>query len=130
LDFVDNTLNRSSGTIHARATVPNSDLFLVPGEFARIRVAIAAPAPTLLVPDAAVVLDQSQHMVMTVSADGKVVPAPVETGDLGGGWRSDQPGLGPEARVIIEGVVHAIPGTTVDPKEGAIQYDANADSRR
>ena len=130
LDFVDNSLNRSSGTIHARATVPNSDLFLVPGEFARIRVAIAAPAPTVLVPDAAVVLDQSQHMVMTVSADGKVVPAPVETGDLRGGLRVIQSGLGPEDRVIIDGLVHAIPGTKVDPQDGAIQYDANADSRR
>jgi len=39
LDFVDNALDRSSGTIHARATVPNPDLFLVPGEFARVRVA-------------------------------------------------------------------------------------------
>jgi multidrug efflux pump subunit AcrA (membrane-fusion protein) len=102
----------------------------VPGEFARIRVAIAAPAPTVLVPDAAVVLDQSQHMVMTVSADGKVVPAPVETGDLRGGLRVIQSGLGPEDRVIIDGLVHAIPGTKVDPQDGAIQYDANADSRR
>src|SRR6266849_3564657 len=67
LDFVDNALDRSSGTIHARATVPNPDLFLVPGEFARVRVAVAPPAPTLMVPDAAVVLDQSQHMVMTVA---------------------------------------------------------------
>src|ERR1700730_2237443 len=77
LDFVDNALDRSSGTIHARATVPNPDLFLVPGEFARVRVAVAPPSPTLMVPDAAVVLDQSQHMVMTVAADGTVVPASV-----------------------------------------------------
>lgn len=130
LDFVDNSLNRSSGTIHARATVPNSDLFLVPGEFARIRVAIAAPAPTVLVPDAAVVLDQSQHMVMTVSADSKVVPAPVETGDLRGGLRVIRSGLGPEDRVIIEGLVHAMPGSKVDAQEGAIQYDASADGQR
>jgi multidrug efflux system membrane fusion protein len=130
LDFVDNSLNRSSGTIHARATVPNPDLFLVPGAFARIRVAIAPPAPTVLVPDAAVVLDQSKHMVMTVSADGKVVPMPVETGDLRGGLRVIQSGLGPEDRVIIDGLVHAMPGSKVDPQEGAIQYDASADSRR
>jgi membrane fusion protein, multidrug efflux system len=130
LDFVDNSLNRSSGTIHARATVSNPDLFLVPGEFARIRVAIAAPAPTILVPDAAVVLDQSQHMVMTVSADSKVVPAPVETGDLRGGLRVIRSGLGPEDRVIIEGLVHAMPGSKVDAQDGAIQYDASADGQR
>jgi multidrug efflux system membrane fusion protein len=130
LDFVDNSLNRSSGTIHARATVSNPDLFLVPGEFARIGLAVAPPAPTLLVPDAAVVLDQSQHMVMTVSHDGSVVPAPVETGDLRGGLRVIQSGLGPDDRIIIDGLVHAIPGTKVDPREGAIRYDVASDSRR
>jgi multidrug efflux system membrane fusion protein len=45
LDFVDNALDRSSGTIHARASVPNPDYFLVPGEFARIRLAVVAPPP-------------------------------------------------------------------------------------
>jgi membrane fusion protein, multidrug efflux system len=130
LDFVDNSLNRSSGTIHARATVSNPDLFLVPGEFARIGFAVAPPAPTLLVPDAAVVLDQSQHMVMMVSHDGSVVPAPVETGDLRGGLRVIQSGLGPDDRIIIDGLVHAIPGTKVDPREGAIRYDVASDGRR
>src|SRR5258706_3029699 len=54
LDFVDNALDRSSGTIHARATVSNSNLFLAPGAFARLHVAVAPPAPTLLLPDSAV----------------------------------------------------------------------------
>jgi membrane fusion protein, multidrug efflux system len=45
LDFVDNALDRSSGTIHARATVPNSDLLLTPGGFARVRLEAAPPAP-------------------------------------------------------------------------------------
>jgi membrane fusion protein, multidrug efflux system len=129
LDFVDNALDRSSGTIHARATVANPDLFLVPGEFARVRVAVAPPAPTLMVPDAAVVLDQSQHMVMTVAADGTVVPAPVQTGDLRGGLRVIQSGLAPGDRVIIDGLVHATPGTKVDPQEGTIRYDAASDGR-
>ena len=129
LDFVDNALDRSSGTIHARATVANPDLFLVPGEFARIRVAVAPPAPTLMVPDAAVVLDQSQHMVMTVSADGTVVPAPVQTGDLRGGLRVIQSGLAPGNRVVIDGLVHATPGTKVDPQEGTIRYDAASDGQ-
>jgi multidrug efflux system membrane fusion protein len=129
LDFVDNALDRSSGTIHARATVPNPDLFLVPGEFARVRVAVAPPAPTLMVPDAAVVLDQSHHMVMTVAADGTVVPAPVQTGDLRGGLRVIQSGIAPGDRVIIDGLMHATPGTKVDPQEGTIRYDAAADGQ-
>jgi membrane fusion protein, multidrug efflux system len=129
LDFVDNALDRSSGTIHARATVPNPDLFLAPGEFARIRVAVAPPATTLMLPDSAVVLDQSQHMVMTVSADGTVVPAPVQIGDLRGGLRVIQSGLAPGDRVIIDGLVHGTPGTRVDPQEGTIRYDAASDGQ-
>jgi RND family efflux transporter MFP subunit len=129
LDFLDNALDRSSGTIHARATVPNSDLFLLPGEFARVRVAVAPPAPTLMVPDAAVVLDQSQHMVMTVAADGTVVPAPVQTGDLRGGLRIIQSGLAPGDRVIIDGLVRATPGSKVAAQEGTIRYDTASDGQ-
>jgi RND family efflux transporter MFP subunit len=127
LDFVDNALDRSSGTIHARATVPNPDLFLVPGEFGRIRLAVAPPAPTLLLPDAAVLLDQSQHVVMTVAADGTVVPKPVETGDLRGGLRVIRSGITSKDRVIIDGLMYAFPGARVAPKDGAIRYDATSD---
>ena len=60
-DFLDNVLDRSSGTIHARATVPNSDLALIPGQFAVAQLVVAPPSPTLLVPDASVVPNQAQH---------------------------------------------------------------------
>jgi len=127
LDFVDNALDRSSGTIHARASVPNPDFFLVPGEFARIRLAVSPPAPTLLLPDSAVMLDQSQHMVMTVSPDGTVVPKLVETGDLRGGLRVIRSGLAASDRVIIDGLMYAIPGSKVAPQDGAVHYDATSD---
>src|SRR6201994_3250610 len=127
LDFIDNALDRSSGTIHARATVPNPDLFLAPGQFARLRVAIAPPTPVYLLPDAAVVLDQSQHLVMTVGPDATVKPKIVTTGDLRGGLRVIQSGLEAGDRVVIDGLVRAIPGTKVAPQDGAIHYDANAD---
>jgi RND family efflux transporter MFP subunit len=113
LDFVDNSLDRSSGTIHARATVANPDLFLAPGQFARLRVAVAPPTSVLLLPDAAVVLDQSQHLVMTVASDGTVVPKIVETGDLRGGLRVIRSGLNANDSVVIDGLVRAIPGTIV-----------------
>jgi membrane fusion protein, multidrug efflux system len=129
LDFVDNALDRSSGTIHARATVPNPDLFLVPGEFARIRLAVVPPAPTLMLPDSAVMLDQSQQMVMTVSPNGTVVPKPVEIGDLRGGLRVIRSGLAPGDRVIIDGLMHAVPGTKVAPQDGTIRYDAATDGQ-
>jgi membrane fusion protein, multidrug efflux system len=125
LDFVDNALNRSSGTIHARATVPNPDHLLVPGEFARVRLAVGAPAQALLVPDTAVLPDQSQHVVMTVSRDGVVVPKPVEISDLRGGLRVIRSGLAPDDRVIIDGIPHAAPGVKVAPQDGTIRYAAN-----
>jgi RND family efflux transporter MFP subunit len=127
LDFIDNALDRSSGTIHARATVPNPDLFLAPGQFARLRVAIAPPAPVYLLPDSAVVLDQSQRLVMTVGPDATVKPKIVTTGDLRGGLRVIQSGLDAGDRVVIDGLVRAIPGTKVAPQDGTIHYDPNAD---
>ncbi len=87
LDFIDNAVNRSSGTIHARATVPNPDLTITPGQFARLRVPLGKPAPALLVPAAAVIPDQSRQIVMTVAADGTVVPKLVEIGGLSNGLR-------------------------------------------
>jgi RND family efflux transporter MFP subunit len=124
LDFVDNVLDRSSGTIHARATVPNPELFLTPGEFARVRLVVGAATPTLLVPDAAVLPDQSQHLVMTVSADGTVAPKQVEIGDIRGSLRVIRSGLTPTDQVIIEGIPYARPGSRVAPQDGAIRYAA------
>src|SRR6267378_5651312 len=93
LDFVDNTLDRSSGTIHARATIPNSDLLLTPGGFARVRLEVAPPAPALLVPDASVLPDQSQHIVLTVGPNNVVTPKQVQLGDLRDGLRVIHSGL-------------------------------------
>jgi RND family efflux transporter MFP subunit len=124
LDFVDNVLDRSSGTIHARATVPNPELLLTSGEFARVRLVVGAATPTLLVPDTAVLPDQSQHLVMTVSADGIVAPKQVEIGDIRGGLRVIRSGLTPNDQVIIDGIPYARPGSKVAPQEGAIRYAA------
>ena len=129
LDFIDNALDRSSGTIHARATVPNPDLFLAPGQFARLRVAIAPPTPVYLLPDAAVVPDQSQRLVMTVAPDGTVKPKIVTTGELRGGLRVIQSGLEANDRVVIDGLMRAIPGSKVSPQDGTIKFDAGADGQ-
>ncbi len=124
LDFVDNVLDRSSGTIHARATVPNADGHFTPGEFSRVRVAVTHPAPTLLVPDASVLPNQSEHLVLTVAADGTVVPKQVETGDVRGGLRVIRSGLADSDRVIIDGLPFAAPGSKVKTHDGTIRYAA------
>jgi RND family efflux transporter MFP subunit len=77
LNFVDNSLDRSSGTIHARAVIPNSDFSLTPGGFARIRLAVTTPQPALLIPDTAVLADQTDRMVYVVGRDDVATPRKV-----------------------------------------------------
>jgi multidrug efflux system membrane fusion protein len=115
LDFIDNAVNRSSGTIRARATFKNSDLFLTPGQFARVRLGLTPSAPALLVPDASVLADQSAHIVLTVGENNVVVPKTVQLGDLRGGLRVIRSGLAPSDKVIIAGISTARPGSTVLP---------------
>ena len=119
-DFLDNVIDRSSGTIHARATVPNSNLALVPGEFARVQLVVAPPSPKLLVPDAVVRPDQSEHTVLTVSANGSVMPKQVEVGDLQGGLRVIRSGLAANDRVIISGLAYAGRNAKVTTQDGTI----------
>ncbi len=129
LDFVDNVLDRSSGTLHARATVANPDLLLTPGVFARVRLVLGAPVAMLLVPDTAVLPDQSEHLVLTVAPDGTVTPKQVQTGELRGGLRVIRSGLAPTDRVIIEGIPYAAPGSKVAPQDGTIQFAAATSSK-
>jgi membrane fusion protein, multidrug efflux system len=124
LDFIDNTLDRSSGTIHARATIPNRDLSLTPGGFARVRLATTAPQPALLVPDAAVLDDQTDHMVYVVGADDVATPRKVQIGDLRGGLRVIRSGLAPTDRVVIDGIPSVHPGSKISPRNGTIQFTA------
>src|SRR5262245_22340262 len=66
LDFVDNQIDRNSGTIRVRAQFPNADLFIAPGTFGRLRLPASEPYPAILIPDAAIVSDQSRKVVMIV----------------------------------------------------------------
>jgi multidrug efflux system membrane fusion protein len=126
LDFLDNAIDRSSGTIRARATVSNAALDLTPGAFAQVRLPIARPVPTLLVPDTAVTPDQSRHSVMVVSADGKVAAREVQIGDLRGGLRVIRSGLAPTDCVVIDGLSRAAPGAAVVVQRGTIRFDEAA----
>jgi RND family efflux transporter MFP subunit len=119
LNFLDNSLDRASGTIHARATVPNSDLLLTPGAFGRVRVNLQSSNQVLLVPDAAVSADQTDRMVLVAGADGVVNQKKVQTGGLRYGLRVIYSGLAASDRVVIGGPPVA-PGMKVSAKAGAI----------
>src|SRR6202035_3176231 len=125
LDFVDNTLDRTSGTIHARATVPDADGLLTPGGFARVHVEVAPPALTLLVPDASVLPDQSDHIVLIVASNNVVTPKLVQIGDLRDGLRIIRSGLTTSDRVIVRGIPTARPGAAVSPYADAIELTPN-----
>jgi RND family efflux transporter MFP subunit len=119
MDFVDSGFDARSGTIRGRAVVPNPDLFLTPGSFARLRL-FAGEAPALMVPDAAVMADQSGRMVLTVAPDGTVSPRTVLLGQLVDGLRVVRSGLAPDDRVIIGGLHRARPGARVAAELGRI----------
>jgi RND family efflux transporter MFP subunit len=127
LDFIDNTLDRSSGTIHARATIPNPDFLLTPGAFARVRVEVAAPTSAMLLPDAAVLPDQSDHLVLTVGPNNVVTSKKVEVGELRDGLRVIRSGISADDRVIIDGIPAARPGSPITPKTGSIRFTADQD---
>jgi len=126
LDFVDNQVDRGSGTIRARAVFPNPDFFVTPGQFGRIRIPGSEPYQALLVPDAAIVTDQSRKIVMTVAADGTVVPKAVRPGPLYDGLRIVRSGLEPDDRLVIDGLMRARPGAKVTPQPGEIRLAGEA----
>lgn len=128
LDFLDTALDGRSGTIRARATVANPDLFLTPGTFARLRLR-AGEGDVLLVPDAAVAADQAARVVMTVAADGTVVAKPVTLGPVVDGLRVVRGGLQPEDHVIVAGLHLARPGTRVTAERRPAAPPRLADAR-
>ena len=116
MDFVDNQLDRGTGTIIGRALLPNPDLLLSPGMFARMRLPGSGQYHALLLPDEAVGTDQSQKFVYVVDNANKAQYRTVETGPLVDGLRVVRGGLSPEEWVIVNGVQRARTGITVDPQ--------------
>ena len=121
LDFVDNQVDRTAGTIRVRAVFSNKDGFLTPGQFGRVRVPGSEPYEAFLIPDRAIVTDQSNKVVMTVKPDGTVVPKLIRPGPIYDGLRIVRTGLSPDDRIIIDGLVRARPGVKVTPQLGEIR---------
>jgi RND family efflux transporter MFP subunit len=118
MDFVDNVIDRATGTIRGRAVFANSNGIFTPGMFARVRVAGSAPYDALLVPDAAIGTEQARKFVLTVNADNTVVPKYVMLGQLtNDNLRALKDGLSADDRVIVDGLLRARPGQKVTPQE-------------
>lgn len=111
--FVDNTIDANSGTIRAHAVVPNPDGFLTPGLFGRARLLGSGTYRAVLVPDEAIITDQTRKLVYIVGKDGKVMPRPVVTGPPVEGLRVVREGIGVADRVVINGLTRLQPGMPV-----------------
>jgi membrane fusion protein, multidrug efflux system len=129
MDFVDNALNPKTGTIRGRAVFENKDGLLTPGFFGRLRL-FGGEREALLVPDAAIVSDQSRKIVFTVANDGTVGTKLVELGPIVDELRVVRSGLAATDRIVIDGLQRARPGQKVKPEDGKIESAAQkADAR-
>ena len=115
VDFLDNRLDLSTGTLRGRAVIPNKDFSILPGQFGRVRLIGSSPYEALLLPDTAIATDQSRKIVFVVKDDDTVEAKPVVLGPLDGGLRVIREGLKPEDRVIVEGIQRARVGAKVSP---------------
>jgi RND family efflux transporter MFP subunit len=119
MDFVDNRLDVSTGTLRSRAVIPNKDLSILPGQFGRVRLIGSAPYEALLIPDVAIATDQTRKIVFVVKDDDTVEARPVVLGPLDEGLRVVREGLKAEDRVIVDGIQRARVGAKVNPHAAA-----------
>lgn len=112
IDFVDNRIDQSTGSIRARAIFPNEDQVLTSGAFVRCRIPGSAPYEALLLPDSAIASDQTSKLVYVVGEDGKVATRRITTGPLSKGLRVIRSGLAGDERVVIHGLQRCRPGAT------------------
>lgn len=129
VDFTDNAIDPSSGTIRLRAVVNNADGFLTPGMFGHARVAGSGAYQALLVPETAIVTDGPRRVVYVVGPDGVVAPKPVQLGPTVDGLRVVRAGLAPDDRVIVNGLQRAQPGQPVTPRNTEITIEPREESQ-
>jgi RND family efflux transporter MFP subunit len=124
MNFVDNVVDQGSGTVRARAEVLNPDGLIAPGQFGTIRVPGSPEYEAILIPDEAIVTDQSQKLVMTLTEDNRIAPRVIRPGPTELGLRIVRRGLEPEDRIVINGLMRVRPGMEVTPVSGEIALPA------
>src|SRR6185437_16166164 len=129
LDYANPTVNQSTGTLQVRGVIPNPDHVLLPGFFVRVRVPFDQQQNALLVPDTALGSDQGGRYVLVVTKENVVEQRKVQTGPLEGGLRVIEDGLKADDRVVIAGLLRAIPGQKVDPQMGTIEGSRTAEAK-
>ena len=126
MDFVDNRVDPASGTIRGRALVPNPGGFLTPGQFGRLQLLGSGEFEALLVPDGAILSDQSRRFVWVLGNDDIPEQRVVEPGNLERGLRIVRAGLQRDDRIVINGMQRVRPGAKVTPTSGRIEPPAGS----
>ena len=117
VNFVDNQVSSSTGTIRVRATFPNKSLALTPGLFARVRLQGGGTYSGCLAKDDAVVTDLNQKYVYVLEKDNKVEYRAVDIGPMKDGLRVFRKGLREGDVVVVSGLQRVRPGSVVTPKK-------------
>jgi RND family efflux transporter MFP subunit len=120
MDFVNNVIDTSSGTIRGRAVFANPDGVFTPGMFGRVQVPGTLPYDALLVPDTAIGTEQARKYVLVVDDGGVARQRYVVPGQLDDGMRVVKEGLNAHDRVIVNGLMRARPGAKVAAEEAPV----------
>jgi RND family efflux transporter MFP subunit len=126
MDFVDNVIDRSTGTIRGRAQFSNSDDIFTPGMFARVQVPASAPYDALMVPDAAIGTEQVRKFVYVIDKDNIARQRLVRLGQAVDDLRVIKEGVSADDRVIVNGLMRVRPGQKVTPEEQQAVPQASA----
>ena len=116
MDFMDNAISQTSGTIRGRAVFANPDGLFTPGMFGRVQVPGSPPYEALMVPDTAIATEQTRKYVLVVDAENTARQKYVAIGQVIEGKRVVKEGLGADDRVIISGLMRVRPGAKVTPE--------------
>jgi len=117
IDFVDNQVDPSTGTVRARGVFPNKDGFMRPGLYVQVRIPSSPKYKALLISDLAIGYDQGQQIVYVVGGDNVAMAKRVKLGDLAEGLRVVKEGVGANDQVVVDGIVYLRPGVAVMPEE-------------
>jgi membrane fusion protein, multidrug efflux system len=122
IDFLDNEVIPSTGTIRARVVLPNPDHLLTPGLYARVQLESTGAVQALLVDDKAILTDQNQQYVYVVGPGNVAQRKDVVTGGMADGLRLIRSGLAPGDRVVLSGLQQIyFPGAPIAPKDVAME---------
>jgi len=119
LDFADNDISASTGTIALRAVFENKDKALFPGLFTRVRIPLGQPQPMVMIPNSAIGNDQQGDYVFVVEANDIVARRSIVKGPLTPDGCAIRSGLTPADRVVVNGILNARPGAKVLPMESS-----------